>query len=159
MKATNKKVIKQQVVYIPVRDLARAQQFYANVFNFDVASFNYIEDPTGEKWSIFPLTKSNEAGKPVPTGFFFLGLGYSPHLIPSDKGTIAFLPCDDMDEAIQKIEEGGGKLLQGKTMERKTSTRENQHIEIYHAFFLDTEGNKVGLTHGKVTTTISTETP
>lgn len=156
MKATNNKIIKQQVVYIPVEDLARAQQFYANVFDFDVAAFNNVEDPTGEKWSIFPLAKVSKEGTLLNTDFFFLGLASSPHLTPSDKGTIVFLPCDDVDETLKRVEMYGGKVIQGNMMQRQTSPREDQYVELYHAFFLDTEGNKVGLTHGKIKTIRST---
>lgn len=153
MKATTKKLIKQQVVYIPTKDLARAQKFYADVFEFDLNTFTYMEDLTGEKWSIFPLTKTNKRGETIPTGFFFLGLGHSPHLIPSEKGTLPFLPCEDMDKTLQKIESFGGKVIQGKTLERKSSMRDNKEkVEIYHAFFLDTEGNKIGLIYGVIET-------
>lgn len=152
MQVNRKKIIKQQVVYIPTKDLVRAQAFYADVFGFDPSAYNTVEDPSGEQWCIFPMTKRNEAGDTIPTGFFFLGLGHSPHLIPSDQGTIPFLPCEDMEATLERVREHGGKVLQSTTMERVMTTEDQQKIEIYYAFFLDTEGNKIGLTHGKVIT-------
>ncbi|MEM7362367.1 MAG: VOC family protein [Bacteroidota bacterium] len=156
MKATNSQVIKQQVVYLPVKDLARAQKFYADIFDFDVRAFSYIEYLSGEKWSIFPLTKLDTTGQQIPTGFLSLGLGCSPHLIPSHEGTLVFLPCDDIDAVLFKVEKHGGQILQGKTKDPYKSSDKKQDVILQHAFFSDTEGNKVGLTYCKILTTIST---
>lgn len=152
MEAQEKRIIKQQVVYIPTHDLARAQLFYAKVFKFNVSSYSTVEDPTGERWSLFPLARPDERGRFVPTDFFFIGLGHSPHLVPSETGTIPFLPCDDMDETLEVVEASGGTVRERKLMERQTAIARNQLVDLYYAFFIDTEGNKIGLSYGEVTT-------
>ena len=152
MKATNSEVIKQQVVYLPVKDLTRAQKFYANIFDLDIRSFSYVEYPSGEKWSIFPLTRLDEAGEQVPTGFFSMGLGYGPHMTPSHQGVLVFLPCDDIEATLKKVKTHGGTILQGKTQDPYKSPSNNRNIILQHAFFSDTEGNKVALSYCKVVT-------
>lgn len=147
---TKSQVIKQQVVYLPTRNLERAQQFYAYIFEFEPSSLSYAEDPSGEKWSLFPLTKINEQGETIATGFYFIGLAESPKLVPSDQGTTAFLPCDDIEQTLQKVEEAGGTILQGKTKDPLSEQDSTHKVEVYHAFFLDTEGNRVGLLSGKM---------
>ena len=157
MKATTSQVIKQQVVYIPVKDLQRAKAFYAAVFEFDIDTFRQTDYSNGEKWVTFPLRKIDKQGDPILTGFSFLGLGYSPHLIPSQQGTLPFLPCDDIEATLESVKKHGGSIIQGKTRDAYTSETKDKNIDLYHAYFIDTEGNKVALTYCRISTMLSIE--
>ena len=159
MSTSTTQSIKQQIIYIPTRDLTRAQHFYATIFGFAPNSFSYTEDPSGEKWSLFPLTKTTAEDRQEPTGFYFLGLAEGPNLVPSDKGVLPFLPCEDMDTTLALVEENGGVILQGKTKDPASTTHKDRDITIYHAFFLDTEGNKIGLLAGTIKQTNTSSNP
>ena len=147
MQNLTRRAVKQQVIYIPVRDLARAQRFYAAVFGLELDTFTTSVYTSGERFSMLPLPKPREGEGRVSTGFLFVGLGESPDLVPSKEGVMVYLPCDDIDETLARVEANGGQVLKPKTRDLIPEAPPGQHVDLYHAFFCDSEGNKVGLTY------------
>jgi predicted enzyme related to lactoylglutathione lyase len=109
---------------IPAADFERAVKFYEVVFNVKLSTF----DCDTEKMAFFP----NEDGK--APGAISFAEGFDP----SKNGILISFRIDNMDEAISKIEKGGGKITRQKTKIES----ENRG---YFATFLDSEGNQVGL--------------
>jgi predicted enzyme related to lactoylglutathione lyase len=112
---------------IPAKDLARARKFYENIFS---VSMQDMGEMMGMKMAGFPA----EMGNGKASG----GLVQSQMHIPSTEGAVIYLNANPSIQAvIDRIEKAGGKLLMPKTQISP---------EIgYMAFFMDTEGNKVGL--------------
>lgn len=108
---------------IPVSDFQRAEKFYNTILAVDLVS---MEASEGYRMGMFPA----EAGV---GGALMQGEGY----VPSAEGTIVYLNGgDDLSIALNRVEAAGGQVIVPKT-----SIGENG----YFAFFMDTEGNKVGL--------------
>lgn len=108
-------------VEIPAIDFKRAVNFYNAVLGIELQVFDYET----EKMACFP---SGE-------GAVFAAEGYKP----STDGVIVSLNTeDDLDGAIRRVQENGGKILIPKTK-----------IEVegrgYFSTFIDSEGNKLGL--------------
>ncbi len=108
-------------VEIPTANFNRAVKFYNAVFGIEL---NVFECET-EKMACFPSGD----------GTIFYSEGYKP----STEGTIVSLNTgSDLDNAIRRVEENGGKIVRQKTK-----------IEVegrgYFALFIDSEGNQVGL--------------
>ena len=111
---------------IPVTDLSRAKSFYESIFEI---TMNEME--MGDmKMASFPY----DPGSGKASG----GIAQSSMHKPSADGSIIYLNANpSMDAIVGRIEGAGGKVVMPKT--QITS-------EIgYMAFFMDTEGNKVGL--------------
>ena len=111
---------------IPVTDLARARHFYQIAFSIHMEDMNM----PGMEMSGFP----SEMGSGRVSGALVKG-GNSK---PSTDGVLVYLNANpDMTEVLQRIESEGGQVILGKTLISP---------EIgYMAFFIDTEGNKMGL--------------
>lgn len=110
---------------IPVTDTSRAKKFYES--NFEIL-MEEMEMP-GMKYVMFPFDpmKGKIAG----------GLAQSPMHIPSTTGSIIYLNANpDLQNVLNRIEDAGGKITMPKT-----SIGENGFM----AFFIDTEGNMIGL--------------
>jgi predicted enzyme related to lactoylglutathione lyase len=108
---------------IPVSDFQRAEKFYNTILAVDLAS---MEASEGYQMGMFPA----EAGV---GGALMQGEGY----VPSAEGTIVYLNAgDDLNIVLNRVEAAGGQVIVPKT-----NIGENG----YFAFFMDTEGNKVGL--------------
>ena len=108
-------------VEIPATDIRRAVKFYNNVLKIDLE----VMDWGKEKMACFP---SGEGA-----------ISESPGFLPSDKGTLAsFNTGDDLDGAIERVTQNGGKIAIPKTKIQAEGRG-------YFAVFTDTEGNKVGL--------------
>jgi predicted enzyme related to lactoylglutathione lyase len=111
---------------IAVNDISRATKFYENVFDVKLEQ----TDMMGMKMAFFP--SEDMSGKVAG------GLVQSPGHKPSQDGAVIYLNANpDLATALGKIEKAGGKVVMPKT-----------HIspEVGHmAFFIDSEGNKVGL--------------
>lgn len=109
---------------IPVAELARARRFYGALLQADLReeSFN------GQQMAILPYRKGGVGG----------ALMAGEQFIPSTQGTVVYLGAgDDLDGALARVEAAGGRVLSGKI-----------HLsdEIGSiAFFIDTEGNRIGL--------------
>jgi predicted enzyme related to lactoylglutathione lyase len=128
---------------IPVKDFKRAVKFYSKVLRVDFI----FEEFRGIPHAIF----KNTSGSP----FEITGALVEVKDFPENTlGGILFFNADSgMDEILERVEQYGGKVLLKKTL-IKNST-EDGRIYIaktlidnnsgYFAYFLDSEGNKMGL--------------
>jgi len=113
---------------IPVSNMERAMAFYEKVFEFkldrnemgplDMAWFPYVPEGLGSGGSLvhFPA-----AYKPSPEGVLVYFTAHS----------------GDLDNELSRVEDAGGKVLQGKTQ-----------ISEEHGFMaliIDSEGNRIAL--------------
>jgi len=113
---------------IPVSNMERAMAFYEKVFEFkldrnemgplDMAWFPYVPEGLGSGGSLvhFPA-----AYKPSPEGVLVYFTAHS----------------GDLDNELSRVEDAGGKVLQGKT-----------RISEEHGFMaliIDSEGNRIAL--------------
>jgi uncharacterized protein len=111
---------------IPAIDLGRAQRFYEIVFavrmeRMDLPNMQMVAFPTD------------------PEGGRLSGaLVKSEFHKPGENGVVIYFNCDpDLNEALGRVEEAGGKIMMHKT---KISESVG-----YMAFFKDTEGNAVAM--------------
>ena len=111
---------------IPVRDMARAKHFYQVIFSIHMDEMEMM----GMKMAGFP----GEPGSGRVSG----ALVQSENHIPSAEGVVLYLNANpDMNPVLSRIQLEGGQVVLHKT---------SISPEIgYMAFFIDTEGNKVGL--------------
>ena len=125
---------------IPANDFNRATQFYINVFG---VKLNMVE-LNGVKHGIFQLSEGQVTGAVVDYGNAEI-----------KSGVVLFFDGDpSISDLEKKIVEYGGQILVSKTL-IKNKTAEDQYIIPknfidgsnlgYFAYFLDTEGNKMGL--------------
>ncbi len=105
-------------IELSTTDIEKTRSFYEGIFGWTFQVF-----PGMETYAMFE-TPSGPGG----------GFDAGP---PSDKGPIVHIEVDDIDTALAKIEEAGGKTIAGKT---KISDEFG-----YYAVFLDNVGNRLGL--------------
>lgn len=112
---------------IPVSDIDRASKFYGTIMNAEMVA---LPEMMGMKMVGFPSDPMN--GKASGA------LAQSEMHKPSADGAIIYLNANpSIQTVVDKIEAAGGKVLMPKTQISP---------EIgYMAFFMDTEGNKMGL--------------
>ncbi|MCA9835428.1 MAG: VOC family protein [Trueperaceae bacterium] len=112
---------------IPVADTDRAKAFYSTVLDAELTT----QDMMGEGlMTILPYQNGQGVGGALVQS-------ESLQYTPSQTGSVIYLNGgDDLSVPLSKVESAGGKVLA-----EKMSIGENGFI----AFFLDTEGNKVGL--------------
>ncbi len=115
---------------IPALDIDRAKKFYDTIFGIDMV---VLPEMMGMKMAGFPM----EMGSGKASG----GLAQSQMHKPSADGAIIYLNANPSIQAvIDRIEPAGGKVVMPRTQISP---------EIgYMAFFMDTEGNKIGLHAG-----------
>jgi predicted enzyme related to lactoylglutathione lyase len=111
---------------IPALNLERAVSFYNHIYGIDMETMEMNNYAT----AFFPADK---------------GIGGAvvqcPGCVPSEAGTLVYLNAGkDLNEVLTKVEEGGGRVVMGKTLINSDSG--------YFAIFIDTEGNKLAL-HSK----------
>ena len=111
---------------IPATDISRAKKFYETIFEIEMSEMEMGD----MKMAAFPY----DPGSGKASG----GIAQSPMNIPSAEGALIYLNANpSMDAIIDRIDGAGGKVVMPKT---------EISPEIgYMAFFMDTEGNKVGL--------------
>jgi len=109
---------------IPVTDLARANRFYGALLRSELREETF-NDVT---MTLLPYQQGGVGG----------ALVRSDQLVPSAQGTVVYLDAsDDLDGALERVKAAGGKVVMGRT-----------HLSDAIgsiAFFVDTEGNRVGL--------------
>ena len=111
---------------IAVNDLSRAKKFYDQIFDIEMAQ----HDLMGMAMAFFPTDDS--AGK-VSGALVQSGMH-----TPSATGSFIYLNGNpDLALVLDRVEAGGGQVVTAKTFVSNEVG--------YMAFFLDTEGNKVGL--------------
>ena len=111
---------------IPVLDLARAKHFYQVAFGIHMEEMNM----PGMEMAGFPY----DPGSGKASG----GLVKSESHKPSKEGVVIYLNANpDISPILERITSEGGQVEMGKTLISP---------EIgYMAFFVDTEGNRIGL--------------
>lgn len=110
---------------IPVTDIDRAKAFYAQSFGVDMGE---TIDMMGMKMAFFPAADGKVSG----------GLAQSDMHKPSSDGSIIYLNANpSMETILENVASAGGTVVMPKT---KISDEIG-----YMAFFMDTEGNKLGL--------------
>ena len=112
---------------IPATDIDRATKFYEAIFSITMHSMGEM---MGMKMAGFPSDPMN--GK--ASG----GLVQGPMHTPSQDGAVIYLNASPSIQAVlDRIEPAGGKVIMPRTQISP---------EIgYMAFFVDTEGNRIGL--------------
>ena len=112
---------------IPATNILRAKKFYEAIFSIKM---DVLPEMMGMKMVGFP----SETGSGKVTG----GITQSQMHKPSQDGCVIYLNADpDIQIIIDRIVSAGGKVVMQKTQ----VTPEYG----YMAFFIDTEGNKIGL--------------
>jgi len=110
---------------IPVKDLNRAKAFYETLLGSEM----HVMEAMGMKSAFFDFDMQ-DAGI---GGCIIQGKGYEP----SEIGALVYLNGgEDLSIPLARVEEAGGKIVLPKT-----AIGENG----YMAYFMDPEGNKVGL--------------
>ena len=112
---------------IPTDDMERAQTFYKDVFGWELMP---IPDAK------YTLVTTGPSGEQGPTEPGHINGGLMERDGQSSDHPVITIDVPDIDEALAKVEEAGGKTLRGR-------------IEVmgmgWAAYFLDPEGNVTGL--------------
>ncbi|GAA0881252.1 VOC family protein [Algoriphagus jejuensis] len=111
---------------IPATDLDRAKAFYEKIFEIEMQ----VIDMMGIKMAMFPCEPPHSSG----------GLVQGPDHKPSKEGAVIYLNGNpDLQQVLDRLEAEGAEITLPKT-----SIGENGFM----AFFVDSEGNLVGLHSG-----------
>lgn len=109
---------------IPTKDLDRAQSFYEKVLGIQMQR----QDMGDLKMAWFPMVQDGDGA----TGT----LVRNEHYTPSHAGSLIYFSVESIEDAVEKVEANGGKVLNPKS-----SIGEFGFV----AHFEDTEGNRVAL--------------
>ncbi|MDB5287711.1 MAG: hypothetical protein JWR05_2660, partial [Mucilaginibacter sp.] len=112
---------------IPATDIERAQGFYEGIFDMEMTP---LPEMMNMKMAGFPMNMNS--------GKVSGALAASDYHQPSAEGTLIYLNANpEIQVVIDRIEKFGGKIVMPRT---------EISPEIgYMAFFIDTEGNRIGL--------------
>ncbi len=112
---------------IPVTDTARAKKFYETIMDISLSTLEMM----GMEMTMFP-SGSDGSGKVGGA------LVKSEYHAPSAQGALVYLNANPSIQDVQdRIEAAGGQVMMPRTLiDEQTG---------YMAFFMDTEGNRVGL--------------
>src|ERR1700722_16023088 len=112
---------------IPAKDITRAKKFYETIF---ATKMEDMPEMMGMKMTSFPA----EMGNGKVSG----AIAQSDMHKPSTDGAVVYLNANpSIQGVLDRIEKAGGKVVMPKTQ----ISPEIGHM----AFFIDSEGNKVGL--------------
>lgn len=114
-----------EFVEIPSVDFRRAVKFYENVMG---TNLNVCYECDTEKMAVF----SGETGKPN------VAVSWSRNFRPSADGVLIHFPVEDIDAALQRVSDNGGKTVRPKTK------IDAEGMGCF-ALFTDSEGNTLGL--------------
>lgn len=110
---------------IPVADYSRAKKFYSTILDYEMPDM----EMEGVKMGILPHEQGEGVG-----GAICCGEGYEP----TQKGAKYYLNAgNDLNTILGRVANAGGQIILDKT-----PIGDNMG---YFAFFLDSEGNQVGL--------------
>ena len=111
---------------IPATDIQRAKHFYQVCFGIHMQEMEMMNI----QMAMFPYQRGG--GKASGA------IVKSDMHQPSQAGALVYLNANpNMDEVLERIEQEGGQIIMGKTqIDPETG---------YMAFFIDTEGNRIGL--------------
>lgn len=111
---------------IPVTDMGRAKHFYQVAFGIHMEDVNMM----GIDMAMFPWAPG--------TGKANGALVKSPDHTPSTNGVMIYLNANpDLQPVLDRISGEGGQVIMPKTFIDENTG--------YMAFFIDTEGNRIGL--------------
>ena len=111
---------------IPAADINRAKTFYETIFNTKMEDMN---ENMGMKMVSFPVDMTTKVSG---------SLTESPMHKPSQDGAVVYLNANpSIQTVIDRIDTAGGKVVMPRT-------EISPEIGVM-AFFIDSEGNKVGL--------------
>ena len=113
---------------IPVNDMDRAKKFYETVFDIKVS----VQDFNGTLMGWLP-SNGDVYGS---TGTLIKDKNYEP----SDKGTLVYFSCVDLQDELDRVVAAGGEIRQGRT----EISPEHGNM----AVIIDSEGNRIAL-HSK----------
>lgn len=112
---------------IPVKDIARAQKFYENVF---AVKMDPMPEMMGMKMTGFPA----DMGSGKANG----ALAQSDQHKPSADGVVIYLNANpSIQPVVDRVEAAGGKVVMPATQISPEIGK--------MAFIIDTEGNKIGI--------------
>ena len=117
---------------IPAKNIKRASNFYSKAFGWQITQF-----PGFEYWSV-GTTMSDKDGRPTTPGEINGGMGKKGVMAPKDVTVTISVP--DINAALKAVKKLGGKQS-GKKMPVGDMG--------WSAYFIDTEGNIIGLWQGK----------
>ncbi|GAA4206187.1 VOC family protein [Actinocatenispora rupis] len=112
---------------IPADDVARARSFYADAFGWTMMPMPEME------YTMVQTGPGTEQGMPAEPGFINGGMMHRQEPLTHP---IVTVDVEDIDAALRKVEELGGKTLLGRQPVGDMG---------FAAYFTDTEGNTVGL--------------
>lgn len=116
---------------IAANDIHRAKAFYENIFDIEMDTMEMM----GMQMAFFPSSEGN--GK--ANGALVQG---EMNIPSADRGCLIYLNADpDMTPVLERIPNNGGTILMPKTLIAEGMG--------YMAFFLDSEGNRMGLHSNK----------
>lgn len=108
---------------IPVADIKRAVDFYSKVFGWEIE----ITEAGSHQYAFFSYPENRTGGS----------LTRGENYDPGPLGPVIFLYGGrNLDKPLSRVEKAGGKILMSKQ-----SVGEHG----YTAWFLDTEGNRIGM--------------
>ena len=116
---------------IPVDDAARAKEFYRSVFEWQLDDMDMGDGNVYTTLTTSPIDEQSRL--PLEPGAINGGL---MQRTPETPAPVITIGVDGIDDAIKKIEAGGGSVIQPRTEIPDTGA---------FAYFKDTEGNVVGL--------------
>lgn len=113
---------------IPVTQFERAKTFYSTILEIEITEMQLGGDRLGL------LAYDGEGGG--VGGAIVEGLDY----VPSQRGCLIYLSCgDDLNDVLNRVVDAGGRIERDKTPVSYEADLG------YHAIFIDTEGNRIGL--------------
>ena len=115
---------------IPVDDTARAKEFYGSIFDWDL---NDADMGGGMVYTSAGTVATDEKMRPTEPGAINGGIMKRTSETPTPVITIQ---VDSIDEALKKIEAGGGSTVRART--------EIPNMGAF-GYFKDSEGNLMGL--------------
>jgi predicted enzyme related to lactoylglutathione lyase len=112
---------------IPADDAERAQQFYGDVFGWQL-------QPMPE--ANYTMVTTGPSGDTGPTEPGYINGGMFTRSEEASQHPVLVVDVEDIDAALQKVEEAGGKTLSGRMDVMGMG---------WAAYFTDPEGNITGL--------------
>jgi predicted enzyme related to lactoylglutathione lyase len=118
---------------IPVTDMDRAKKFYETILDINMMT----QEMNGLAMTSFPFDPAMQSGKVSGA----LVHHQDGNIKPGADGPVIYLNANPAIQTVaDKIEAAGGKVIMPKTLI-------NEQVG-YMAFFMDTEGNRMGLHAG-----------
>jgi len=114
---------------IPAEDVSRAKEFYGSIFGWDVQDY----EMGGGTYAILQTVPVDERQMPTEPGAINGGMMQRSAATP---GPVITIQVDAIDEALKKIEAGGGGVVTPRTEVPNMG---------WFAYFKDSEGNTMGL--------------